>query len=110
MTWEDVVAYALTLPRANLTTHYGGSAVKANGHPLVTPSREEGSFCLHIDQDTKAILMETDPRTFWQTPHYDGWPSVLVRYGGADPERVRTMIERSHEWAMSRKPPRPRKK
>lgn len=109
MTWEEVVAHALALPGTEATTYYGGPAVKSNGHPLVTPGREEGSFCLHIDQDTKAILMETDPDTFWQTPHYDGWPSVLVRYDSRDPERVRAMIERSHEWAMSRKPPRPRK-
>ena len=34
------------------------------------------------------MLKETDPDTFWQTPHYEGWPGVLVRYGSADPERV----------------------
>jgi hypothetical protein len=110
MNWEQVVAHALTLPGTELTTYYGGPAVKANGHPLVTPGREEGSFCLHIDQDTKAILIETDPGTFWQTPHYDGWPSLLVRYDSPDPERVLAMIDRSHGWVMSRKPPRPRKK
>ncbi|MBA2935012.1 MmcQ/YjbR family DNA-binding protein [Sphingomonas sp. CGMCC 1.13654] len=110
MIWDDVVAHALTLPGTELTAYYGGPAVKANGHPLVTPGREKGSFCLHIDQDTKAILMETSPETFWQTSHYDGWPSVLVRYDSADPERVLAMIERSHDWAMSRKRPRPRKR
>jgi hypothetical protein len=109
MTWDEVVAHALALPGTEATTYYGGPAVKANGHPLVTPGREEGSFCLHIDPDTKAILMETDPETFWQTPHYDGWPSVLVRYDSADPARVLAMIERSRDWAMRRKPPRPRK-
>ena len=109
MTWDEVVAHALTLPGSELTTYYGGPAVKANGHPVVTPGREAGSFCLHIDQDTKAILMETDPDTFWQTPHYDGWPSLLVRHDSPDPDRVRAMIERAHDWAISRKPPRPRK-
>jgi len=109
MTWDEVVAHALALPDTEATTYYGGPAVKANGHPLITPGREEGSFCLHIDQDTKAILMETDPGTFWQTPHYDGWPSLLVRYDSPDPERVLAMIGRARDWAMSRKPPRPRK-
>jgi hypothetical protein len=109
MTWEEVVAHALALPGTELTTYYGGPAVKANGHPLVTPGREDGSFCLHIGQDTKAILIETDPDTFWQTAHYEGWPSVLVRYDSPDPERVLAMIEASRDWAMRRKPPRPRK-
>lgn len=109
MTWDEIVTHALTLPGTELTSYYGGPAVKANGHPIVTPGHEEDSFCLHIDRDTKAILMETDPETFWQTSHYEGWPSVLVRTDSPDPERVLAMIEVSRDWAMSRKPPRPRK-
>ena len=110
MNWDAVVAYALSLQGTEASTHYGAPAIKANGHALISPGREEGSFCLHIDQDTKAILLETDPETFWQTPHYDGWPAVLVRYDSPDPARVLAMIERSRDWAMGRKPPRPRKR
>jgi hypothetical protein len=43
------------------------------------------------------MLKETDPETFWQTPLYEGWPAVLIRYSSADPERVRAMIERSRD-------------
>ena len=50
---------------------------------------------LQIDHDTKEMLIETDPDSFWQTPHYHGWPGLLVRYDSADPDRVRAMIERA---------------
>ena len=56
------------------------------------------------------ILVETDPDTFWQTPHYEGWPAVLIRFDSKDPERVREMIVRSRDWNAARPKPRPRKK
>lgn len=107
--WDRIVDFASDLPGAQRSTHYGGPAVKANGRAIIAPGRESGSFCLLIDRDTVEILKETDPGTYWQTPHYEGWPAVLVRYDSADPERVLAMIERAHEQALSRKPPRPRK-
>jgi hypothetical protein len=63
-----------------------------------------------IDRDTVDMLKETDPETYWQTPHYEGWPSVLVRYDSADPERVFAMIERAYQQALAKKRPKPKKK
>jgi hypothetical protein len=108
LSWDAIVAYALSLPDAQPGTHFGKPTVKANDHALVSPGREPGSFVLHIDVDTKLMLMATDPETYWQTPHYDGWPALLVRYDSADPKRVLAMIARAHDWAVARKPPRPR--
>lgn len=108
--WDQVTAYALALPDSEMSTSYGQPAVKANGRAFVSPGREEGSFCLHIDTDTVDMLMETDPDTYWQTPHYEGWPAVLVRYDSADPDRIRAMIGRARDWCASRPKPRPRKR
>ena len=108
--WNAVVAFAARLPEAERATHYGGPAAKANGNAFVTPGREPGSFCLLIDRDTVDMLMEADPDTYWQTPHYRGWPAVLVRYGSKDPGRILAMIERAHEQALTKKRPKPRSK
>ena len=112
MTREEAFAFALTLPGTEQASHYRAPAIKANGHAILAPGREEGSFCVMIDQDTKLMLLETDPATYWQTPHYDGWPAVLVRENSDDPERVRATIELAHARALNRKAPRkpPRKK
>lgn len=106
--YQEVTRFAANLPGAEHSTHYGAPAVKANGNAFVAPGREEGSFCLLIDRDTVDMLKETDPDTYWQTPHYEGWPSVLVRYDSADPERIFAMIERAYEQALAKK--RPKKK
>ncbi|MGV3480945.1 MAG: MmcQ/YjbR family DNA-binding protein [Sphingobium sp.] len=108
--WDGVVAFALSLPGTELSTSYGKPAVKTNGRAFVAPGREDGSFCLMIDLDTVEMLMETDPDTYWQTPHYAGWPAVLVRHDSADPDRVRTMIVQAHGWNAARPKPRPRRK
>ena len=109
--WEKAVAFALTLPGTELSTSYGKPAVKVNGRAFVYSGREsETSFGIGIDMDTVEMLKETDPDTFWQTPHYEGWPAVLIRFDSADQERVRHMIERSRDWTAAMKPVRARKK
>jgi hypothetical protein len=109
--WDEAVAFALSLPGTELSTSYGKPAVKANGRAfLYTGHEDKTSFGIAIDVDTVEMLMETDPDTFWQTPHYEGWPAVLIRFDSADPERVRAMIERSREWTAAKPPPRARKK
>ena len=112
-TYEDAMAFALTLPDTERGTSYGQPAVKiiSNGRAFLFPSHEaETSFGIAIDLDTIEILKETDPDTFWQTKHYEGWPGVLIRYGSKDPERVRVMIERSRDWTAAKPKVKPRKK
>ena len=109
--WDEAVAFALTLAGTELSTSYGKPAVKVDGRAfLFTGREEETSFGLALDLESVELLKETDPATFWQTPHYEGWPAVLVRYGGDDPERVRDVIRRSHAWTAARPRPRPRRK
>src|SRR5919112_5635447 len=96
--WEDAVAFALALPDTELSTSYGKPAVKvkSNGRAfLYTGHEQQSSFGVGIDLDTVEILKETDPDTFWQSPHYEGWPAVLIRFDSPDPERVREVIARS---------------
>jgi hypothetical protein len=109
--WEQAVALALSLPGTELSTSYGKPAVKVNGRAfLYTGHEDRTSFGVAIDLDTVEMLKETDPATFWQSSHYEGWPAVLIRYDSPDPERVRAVVERSHQWTAAKPRPRPRKK
>lgn len=111
--WEKAVAYALTLADTELGTSYGRPAVKvaSNGRAfLYTGHEDRTSFGVAIDLDTVEMLKETDPETFWQSPHYEGWPAVLIRFGSSDPERVCSLIERSRDWTAAKPKVKPRKK
>ncbi len=112
LSWDEAVAHALTLPDAVLATSYAKPAVKLAGNKrafLATGHEPQEAFCLLIDRDTAQMLIETDPETFFQTPHYAGLDAVLVRYTAPDPERVRAMIARARDQAAAKAPVRPRK-
>jgi len=113
MTWDEAVAFALTLPDTEGGTSYGKAAVKvaSNGRAFLFPSHEaDTSFSVSIDLDTIELLKETDPDTFWQTPHYVGWEGVLIRYASEDDERVRDVISRARDFVAAKPRPRPRKR
>lgn len=113
MTFNEAMAFALSLPGTELGTSYGKPAVKvsSNGRAFLFPSHEpDTSFGVAIDLDTIELLKETDPATFWQTPHYVGWEGVLIRYDSEEEERVRDVIGRAHAFVASKPKPRPRKR
>lgn len=107
--WDEAVAFALSLSDTELSTSYGKPAVKVNGRAfLYTGHEDKSSFGVAIDLETVEMLKETDPATFWQTPHYEGWPAVLIRYGSKDSDRVREIVQRSHAWTAAKPKPKPR--
>ncbi len=93
--WDAVAAFALALPETEASTSYGQPAVKVRGKMFVSTGHEAGSFHVRSPHEEKALLIETDPATFWQTPHYESWPGLLVRYGSGDAARVRAVIVRA---------------
>ena len=113
MTWDEAVAFALSLPGTELGTSYGKPAVKvsSNGRAFLYPSHEAAtSFGIALDLDSIEMLKATEPETYWQTPHYEGWPAVLVRYDDEDQDRLRETIQRSRDWSAALPSARPRKR
>lgn len=113
MTFDEAIAFALTLPGTERGTSYGKPAVKvaSNGRAFLFPSHEaDTSFAVAMDLGTIEILKKTDPATFWQTPHYIGWEGVLIRYDSKDEDRVRDVIGRSRDFAAAKPRARPRKR
>jgi hypothetical protein len=113
MTFDEAIAYALSLPDTERGTSYGKPAVKvaSNGRAFVYPGHEtDTSFAVAMDLDSIEILKETDPASFWQSPHYIGWEGVLIRYDSPDDDRVREVIGRSRDFAAAKPRAKPRKR
>jgi hypothetical protein len=110
--WESVLAFASALPGTEIGTYYGYPAVKSerSARPFVIRGREPDSFVIHIDTERKAMMLDIDPERFWQTPHFEGWPALLVRFGPDEDGLVAGWIERALELAATRPKPRPRRK
>ncbi len=93
--WNAVAAYALSLPDTEASTSYGQPAIKTRDRMFVSTGHVDGSFHVRSPHEEKTTLIATDPDTFWQTPHYQTWPGLLVRYGAGDPARVASVIARA---------------
>ena len=97
MTRDEMFAYALTQPGAEDSTLHGGRCIRVRGHWIVNANQDPDALALALDLGTVAFLMETEPRTYYQTPHFEGWPAVLVRFAAADDGRLREQIDKA--WA-----------
>ena len=94
--WDEVCRIACTLPDVAMSPYYGTPCPKVNGKAFAAPGRELGSFVLFTASiDEKAMLIDTDPATFWQTDHYRNYPSVLARFGTDAHERIATYLHRA---------------
>jgi hypothetical protein len=113
MDWDAAVRFALSLADTELSTSYGQPAVKvtSNGRAFLNTGHEsDTSFVVAQELGAIELLKETDPETFWQTPHYEGYPAVLVRYDSKDDDRVREVIRRGRDWVAAKPKARPRKR
>jgi hypothetical protein len=94
--WDEAVAHALSLPGVTMGAGAKGSvSPQVRGRQIVSQGRAPGTYVLRATREEIVVLKETDPETFWQTPQYAGWPTVLVNGDRADPERLKLLIERA---------------
>jgi hypothetical protein len=94
---------AATLPETEESTSYGTPALKVKGK-LLARLREEGDLAIHTDD--KEGLLASDPAIYFSTPHYDGYPMVLVRLAKITEKELRELV--TDAWRM-KAPPKVRK-
>ncbi len=93
-TWEDVRRIALALPETSEQSSWGSPhwRVKDKGFVWERPLRRADLDALGddapdgpilgvrvADVGVKEALVGDDPAVFFTTPHFDGYPAVLVR-------------------------------
>jgi hypothetical protein len=93
----DVVrALGLELPDVEESTMYGAPALKVRGKLLACmashKSAEPNSLVVLIGFDERDALIADDPRTYYVKPHYQDYPSVLVRLALIDREALRDLL------------------
>lgn len=95
MTWDDVVAMALSLPGSTTSTSYGTPSLKV-GPKLLTRLRTEDTSLVLLDvpSDERDHLIEVEPATFHVTPHYRDHAIVLARLATLAPGAARSFLVR----------------
>jgi hypothetical protein len=98
-TWEDVVEIAQRFPGVELGASYGTPALKIRGKFMCRVRTNPDALVLRvIDMGEREALVQGQPDAFFTTPHYDGYPAVLVRLEAVDPVELAELLEEA--WRL----------
>ena len=100
-TEDDVRRIALSLPETSERQSYEGTPSFRTKRKAFTRIRGDGdSIVVFVDSvEDKEALLASDSRKFFTTPHYDGYPAVLVRLAEADIDELRELLTDS--WRLA---------
>lgn len=106
ITFETVRAMGLALPDVEEGTTYGTPALKIRGKMFVcVPSHrsaEPDSLVIRIDFDQREELIAADPKTYYLTDHYVGYPCMLVRLTRVHPDALRDLLSMAWRFVSTR--------
>jgi hypothetical protein len=101
MKFEKVRAIALGLPDVEESTTYGTPSFKVR-KKFLARLREEDVLVVMIDIADKDFLMRAQPETYFSTPHYDGYPAVLVRLSTVKRAELERLLTAAHRFVAPR--------
>ena len=92
--WETVRRIALSLPEVEESTGDRiAYSVRGKGFAWQARERDGGGLALRVDRDEKPLILESNPDVYYETPHYRGFPAVLVRLEKIGREELAERIE-----------------
>jgi hypothetical protein len=77
--WDDLVGLAGELPEFEESTSYGRPALKVRGKLFAALRTNPDAIVVKCDPDEKPLLLDARSDILFETPHYHGWPYMLIR-------------------------------
>ena len=66
------------------------------------PSAPTGPIlAIHVPLDVKEMLLASRPEVYFTTPHFDGWPAILIRLPAMPAKELREIL---HQAWLERAP------
>jgi hypothetical protein len=114
VTFDTVRAIATTLPGVETGTAWGVPALKLRGTLLACvashKSAEPGTLVVRMSIDQRDAMIADDPRTYYLTPHYVGYPCVLLRLSAIDRAALADLLQAAWRFVDATARPRRRKR
>jgi len=102
--WDDVIEVGSRFPGVEVTTSYGRPALKVAGKFMCSVRQAPDAFVFRVlDVPDQQALVRGQPDVFFLTPHYDGWPYVLVNMDAVEQEQLAELIEDAWRIRASKK-------
>lgn len=93
-TWATVKKLGKSLPEVEESTWVNTPSLKVRKRSFVR-LKEDDVIVVLVDVDEKELLLRSEPKIFFTTPHYDGYPAVLVRLSAIEPDELAEVLEDS---------------
>jgi hypothetical protein len=113
-TFETVRTLATALPGVEEGTAWGVPALKLRGKFLACmaahKSAEPNTLVVRLGFDQRDAMIADAPETYYLKPHYEGYPSVLVRLSRIDRAALKDLLQAAWRFvdASAPKPKRPK--
>ena len=95
VSFDAVRKTALALPGVEEGTCYGTAAFRVKGRFLARLKEDGETLVVKCGFDERDFRMQADPKTFFTTDHYRGYPTVLVRLTTVRADDLRDVIEQA---------------
>jgi hypothetical protein len=93
-TWDDVVEIGTRLPGVEVGTSFRTPALRVRGKGMCRLRTNPNALVLRVsDLGEREALLQGQPDVFFSTPHYDGYPYVLVRLELVDRVELGELLE-----------------
>ena len=99
-TWSDVVEIGLRLPEVEEATWFRTPSLKVRGKSFCRLRTDPDALVMRVlDVEDAEALVRGRPDVFFTTPHYDGYPFVLVRLEAVSADQLAELVEDG--WRVS---------
>ena len=95
--FRRLVNAASGLPEVEQSTWYGTPALKVRGKGFCRV-KDAGTVVLAASLEDKQMLFEAAPDIYYETEHYRGWPTMLVRIAAISDGELSCRLRRS--WLL----------
>jgi len=79
------------------------SECEGSSSPGRVGPRDGGALAVRVDPDEKQLILQSNPVVYFETPHYHGYPAVLIRLEKIDRAEL---VERIEDAWLTRVPKR----
>jgi hypothetical protein len=92
--FDRVVRCAAHLPSVERPTSYGTPSLKVKGKSFCRMKEKmESVLVVMVPLGLKEALIEAEPQRYFETPHYAGFPAMLVHLERVSDEELGTRLE-----------------
>ena len=98
---ETVRELALALPTVVERLCYGTPGFYVRKKIFARLLEDGDSVVVRVENDRRAVLMKSNPQSFYITDHYRNYPMLIVRLSTVDPAELHELLKEAWQLASA---------